>query len=114
MIQLEVEILARNLLKYCDLLNVKKKVLDLHQSEEQVRSVSNSMTVQVINQHHSPPAGLQSLSRIVEDAEIGNPVSLQEIGVLPQDQRKRYDYLEHVKQGLSMPIILLTYSHGNN
>ena len=31
-------------------------MLDLHQSEEQIRSISNSMTVQVINPCHSPPA----------------------------------------------------------
>lgn len=34
--------------------------------------------------------------------------------MLPRDQQKWYNYLEHVKQGLKMPIVLLTYSHDSN
>ena len=111
----EVELLARNLQKYCDLLNVKKhKMLSNQKCEEQIRSVGNSMTIQVITPHHSVPASVQVLSRIIEETVIDEPISLQEANVLPQDRRKRYDFMEHVKQGLRMPIVLVTYSPGSN
>ena len=114
-IKREVELLARNLQKYCDLLKVKKqKMFDHHQSEEQIRSVGNSMSIQVITPRHSPPASVQALSTIVEEVGIDEPISLQEANVLPQDRRKRYDFMEHVKQGWRMPIILVTYSPGSN
>ena len=81
----EVQLLAPNLQKYCELLKVKRqKMLVLHQTTEQIRSVGNSMTVQVTAPRHSPPISVQCLCEAVEEAGIDNPLSLQEVAVLPQ------------------------------
>lgn len=50
----------------------------------------------------------------VTDAGIDSPVSLQDADVLPEDRKRRYDYIESVKQGLDVPIMFLTHSSGEN
>ena len=107
----EVELLARGLQKYCDLLSCKRqRMLELHHSEEQVRTVANSMAVTFIAARHKSSINLQELSTTVETAGIDEVISLQDAGVLPSDRRRRYDYIEELKQGLKMPIVLVTYS----
>ena len=111
----EVEILARSFQKYYDYLNAKKqRTFANHHSQEQIRSVENSLTVQFIQQRHTVASPLQPLCSSIADAGLDSPVFLQDAGVLPVDRRRRYDYMENVKGGLDVPIILLTYSAGGS
>ena len=111
----EVEILARSLQKYCDYLNAKKqRTFANHHSQEQIRSIENSLTVQFVNQRHTVASSLQPLCTSVADAGLDSPLFLQDAGVLPHDRRRRYDFMESVKGGLDVPIILLTYSAGGS
>ena len=65
----EVELLARALQKYCDILKDKRqKMLVLNQSTEQVRTVGNSLSVQLISPRHTPVASLQGLSEALDKA----------------------------------------------
>ena len=72
------------------------------------------MSVQLISPCHTPTASLQGLSEALEEAGIDSPLSLQDSGLLPQERRKWYEYIEHIKQGLHMPVVLATYSPGSN
>ena len=111
----EVEILGRSLQKYCNTLNAKKpRTFAQHHSQQQVRSIENSLSVQFVQQQHTVPLSLHTLNRAVIDAGVGVPISLHDAGVLPQDRKPRYDYIESVKRGLGVPIILVTYSSGGN
>ena len=83
----------------------KQKMFVLHQSTEPVRTVANSLSVQLISPRHTPAACLQGLSETLKEAQNGSPVSLQDTGLLPQDRRRRYEYIEHVKQGFTMPVV---------
>ena len=111
----EVEILARSLQKYCDILEVKKqRTFANHHSQQQVRSLENSLSVQLIQQRHTVPHSLAPLCKQIIDAGIDTPVSLQDADVLPQDRKRRYEYIESVKRGLQVPVIFLTHSSGGN
>ena len=114
----KVEILARSFQKYCDYLNAKKqRTFANHHSPQQICSIENSLTVQFVQQRHTVASLLQPLCTSIADAGLDSPVFLQDAGVLPDDRRRRYDYMESVKGGLDVPIILVTYSaggtHGN-
>ena len=55
---------------------------------------------------------LQPLCASIADAGLDSLVFLQDAGVLPDDRRRRYDYMESVKGGVDIAIILVTCSAG--
>ena len=111
----EVEILARSLQKYSDILCVKKhRTFTNHHSQEQVRSIENSLSVQFLQQRHTVPSTLQSLCEEITYAGSDTPVLLQDTNMLPEDRKRRYEYMEALKNGLDVPIVLVTYSPGGN
>ena len=65
----EVEVLARMLQKYANIVSEKRlKMMELHSSPEQVRTIANSMTVQHLAARHTLEQCLQGLSSAVEEA----------------------------------------------
>ena len=109
----EVELLARMLQTYADVISEKRlKMLELHGSQEQVRTIANSMTVHYLAARHTLEQCLQDLLSSIEEAGPNVPVSLESF--LPSDRRRRYEYVEHVKTGMKMPTVLVTYSPGSN
>ena len=107
----EVEVLARMLQRYADIISEKRlKMMELHSSSEQVRTIANSMTVQHLAAHHTLDQCLQDLSSAVEEAGADVPVPLETF--LPTDRHRRYEYMEHVKAGMNLPTVLVTYSSG--
>ena len=70
--------------------------------------------MQLISPRHTPAACLQGLSETLKEAQIGSSVSPQDSGLLPQERQKRYKYIEHVKQGFTMPVVLAAYLPGSN
>lgn len=111
----EVKILVRSLQKYCDILIAKKqRTFANHHSQQQVRSIENSLTVQFVQQRHTIPSSIQPLRKAVADAGVDTPVSLQGAGVLIEDRKQTYDYIESAKRELDVPIVLVTYSSGGN
>ena len=111
----EVEILARSLQKYCDHLCAKKqRTFANHHSQEQVCSIENSLSVQFVQQQHTVSSTLQSLCEEIEWAGPDTPVSLQDMNMLPEYRKRRYEYIEAIKNGLNVPVILVTYSPGGN
>ena len=85
-------------------------MLVLHRSIEQVRTVGNSLSVQLICLRHTPVASLQGLSEALDEAGIDSPLSLQESGLLPQECRKRYEYIEQANKD-SVYLLYLQPTH---
>ena len=109
----EVEVLARMLQKYANIVSEKRlKMMELHSSPEQVRTIANSMTVQHLATRHTLEQCLKGLSSAVEEAGPDVPVPLEKF--LPSERHRRYEYMEHVKAGMNMPTVLVTYSPGRN
>ena len=86
--------------------------MELHSSSEQVRTIANSMTVQHLATRDTLDQCLQGLLSAIEEAGPDVPVSLENF--LPSDLRRRYEYMEHVKAGMNLPTVLVTYSPGGN
>ena len=108
-----MEVLARMLQRYADIISEKRlKMMELHSSSEQVRTIANSMTVQHLAARHTLDQCLQGLSSAIEEAGPNVPVCLENF--LPSDRRRRYEYTEHVKAGMNLPTVLVTYSPGGN
>ena len=104
---------ARMLQKYANIVSEKRlNMMELHSSPEQVRTIANSMTVQHFPAHHTLEQCLQGLSSAVEEAGPDVPVPIENL--LPSERRKRNEYVEHVKAGMNMPTVLVTYSPGGN
>ncbi len=81
----EVELLAKSLAKYADMLSSKRGAMSLvHSSQQPVRNVGNSMSVLYIAPRHSPSSDLAQISSAISDAESDVPVDLQEF--LPSDR----------------------------
>ena len=109
----EVELLAKSLAKYADMLSSKRVAMSLiHSSQQPVRNVGNSMSILYITPRHSPSSDLAQISSAISAADSYVPVDLQEF--LPSDRRRRFDRLESLKKGLDVPIVLVTYAPGSN
>ena len=80
-----------------------------HYSQQQVRLIKNSLSVQFGQQGHIVTLPLHTLNEAVIDAGSSVPVSLHDAGVLPQDCKRRYNYIESVEKGLGVPFILVMY-----
>ena len=62
----EVELLAKSLAKYADMLSSKRVAMSLvHSSQQPVRSVGNSMSVLYIAPRHSPSSDLAQISSTI-------------------------------------------------
>ena len=66
-----------------------------------------AFTVQFVQQRHTVASSLEPLCTAITNTGL-------DADVLSEDRRRRYDYMESVKRGLDVPIILVTYSAGGN
>ena len=68
MLKTEVEVFARMLQKYANI--VSEKRLELHSCPEQVRTIANSITAQHLARCHTLEQCLQGLSSAVGEASL--------------------------------------------
>ena len=100
LLKAKVEVLSRMLQRYADIISEKRlKMMELHSSSEQVRTIANSTTVQHLAAHYTLDQHLQGLSSAVEEAD---PVSLENFlptdRCRPTDHRRWYEYMERVNE----------------
>ena len=92
-LKVEVEILARSLVHYSELLSSKKeRIAELHTSPSPARDVGNSMTMQYIPRRVFISSVLTPLQDALSVLGMDTPLELDTF--LPHDRRKRYDYLQ--------------------
>ena len=100
-----VTVLAQSLSKYAEYLaNKRVRMQEIHTSSDTTRSVGENLTVCFTKARSSHPPYLQPVIDTVTAAGLQNPVELGPL--LPVDRRRRYDWLEAIRQG----VICASYS----
>ena len=108
-----VKVLAQSLSKYAEYLaNKRVRMQEIHTSSDTTRSVEENLTVCFTKARSSHPLYLQPVIDTVTAAGLQNPVELGPL--LPVDRRRRYDWLEAIRQGVSVPLIQVTYAPSSN
>ena len=107
--------LAQSLAGYADYLSSQNKIMkDLHARSNPVRQLSDSMSVKYIEPCRGVPIGrLEPLFGCLQEREDGEYLVLNEF--TPDQPRQTYEFIQCLERnGLPVPIMLLTYSSGNN
>lgn len=107
--------LAKNLAGYADYLSSQNKTMKaLHARTIPMRQISDSMSVKYIEPGRGVPIGrLENVIACLHEREDGEFVVLNEL--MPSQPRQRYEFIQCLERnGVSVPIMLLTYSSRNN
>lgn len=108
-----VDMLAGNIAQYCDYIKSQSKKMKLvHSSETSVGQVSDSLIVEVLKGSSTCFPCLNDLSTALQRMDTYYHLSVNEF--CPPEAQPRYRFLQQLKCGLNVPIVLLTYSPGNN
>ena len=111
----EVEQLVNSVSKYADSLEEhSKRMKSVHSSEEPVRKVSDCISYTIIASTctRKVPGSLESIDKIIKESLSYEPVHVNEH--CPNDAKHRYQFLQAMKGGLSIPVVHLMYKFGNN
>ena len=109
----DVEQLSRSLLSYADLLLDKRaRIQFIHSSNEVTRNVAEHLSVSYVDKCQRPSPIISSISNAITQIEPNTPLDLRPL--LPDDRRRRYEWIQTLKHGLDVPIIHLQYSPGSN
>ena len=79
----------------------------VHDSEEVVRSIGDSLTVWFTGVRLSPSPWTAPINEAVMAAGPDSPVERD--GLLPDDRRRKYDRIVEIKKGLRVPLVHVTY-----
>ncbi|KAL5496676.1 hypothetical protein EMCRGX_G013014 [Ephydatia muelleri] len=109
----DVEQLARSIASYADLLLDKRVRMEaIHSSTEPVRQISQNLTVMYTQSRVLAPAFLGPISELLKSLDPNAPIDLAKL--VPTDRRRRYEWVEALKQGLDIPLMHVTYAPGSN
>jgi len=107
------EELAKSLHDYADFLAAKTKYQKLHHASLQSSSsVSDSMNIVYLSPVPSVSSLLMPIDAFLKEKPTYEPVFVRDFA--PLDRRQRYSYLQELKKGLSVPVVLLTHTIGAN
>ena len=108
-----IEQLAGSLAEYGDYLGSQnKRAKEIHSSPVPVRQLSQSLSVTVIKNSGLCYPRYNDLVKLLSNLEPYQHISLT--GICPDQPRKRYRFLQDLKNGLNVSVVSLTYSPGNN
>lgn len=108
-----VERLAGSLAEYRDRLSSQnKKVKEMHSSLVPVRQLSESLSVSIIKKSGLSYPCYDKLLQILGNLEPYQHTCLSDI--TPDQSHERYMFISNLKSGLNIPVVMLTYSPGNN
>ncbi len=109
----EVEQLVNSVSKYSDSLGEHlKRMKEVHASDTPVRKLSDWVSYCFIDVARSVSSSLHSVDAIIQGYPSYQPLLVNEQS--PSDARRRYNFLQELKHGLSIPVVHLTYKAGNN
>ena len=83
----------------------------MHLSEMPIRQLSDSLSVEIIQKTSCIPC-FAELNAAIDNLDTYQHLCLSDF--LPSDAQPRYRFLQKIKCGLMKPVVLLTYSPGNN
>lgn len=70
------------------------------------------LSVSYIDKYHRLPPIMSPISDAIKQIEPNTPMNLRPL--LPDDRRRRYEWVQTLKHGLDVPIIHVQYSPGSN
>jgi len=109
----DISLLLNSITKYINGLEEhNKRMKFVHQSISPVREVSSSVSYCVVAASTSVHSQLKKIDNIVARSSPYEPIHLNNHS--PADARHRYNFLQVLKGGLSMPVVHLSYKTGNN
>ena len=110
----DMGLLAESVSDYATyLIDHNEKIKRLHLSIQPPRNVSDNLVFQFLPCIDSSHHILDRLSSKLQSKENYDFLVVEE--VCPSEPRKKYEYLEKLKSGLSnVRVAMLTYTHGNN
>lgn len=102
----DVEQLARSLASYADYLFDKRARMEvIHSSKEVARNIGDNLSVSYIDSCNHPSPIVSSISDVVDRLEPDTPMVIMTL--LPDDRRRRYEWIQVIRQGLCVPLILV-------
>ncbi len=108
-----VERLAGCLTEYSDKLSSQnKKVKKNHHLPVPVRQLSETLSVSIIKKSGMSYPCYDKLVQILSNLDSYEHTCLSNIS--PDQSRERYTFINNLKSGLNIPVVMLTYSPGNN
>ena len=109
----DVEQLSRSLASYADLLLDKRaRIQFIHSSKEVTRNIAEHLSVSYIDKYHRLSPIMSPISDAITRIEPNTPLDLRPL--LPDDRRRRYEWIQTLRRGLDVPIIHVQYSPGSN
>lgn len=108
--KVNVNALASAITKYVDGFEEhNKRMKNVHRSPSPIREVSSSFSYCLIPGYKGVHLHLSKVDEIVITSSPFEPNDHS-----PADARHRYNFLQSLKGGLSVPVVHLTYKAGNN
>ena len=114
-LHLQTRSLGQSLAGYADYLSSQNKIMKgVHVGSCPVRQLSESLSVKYIGSCHGETISrLVTLLECLQEREDGEYLELNEF--TPDQPRQRYKFIQCLERnGLPVPIMLLTYCSGNN
>ena len=113
MLKKDVEQLSRSLASYADhLLDKRARMQAVYSSQEMTRTIAENLSISYIGNCRQPSLVLSSISDQINHMQPNTPLDLRPL--LPSDRRRRYEWIQKLKDGLQMPIVHVRYSPGSN
>ena len=84
----------------------------LHGSLSPTRTVADNLSVEFLTPRRSLSSDIVVFQEKLERSGTNVAIEIDEL--LPSDHRKRYDFIQRLKNGLLLPAIFATYSAGSN
>lgn len=84
----------------------------MHNSPVPVRQLSESLSVSIIKKSGRSYPCYDKLVQILSNLEPYEHICLSDI--TPDQSHERYTFIYNFKSGLNIPVVMLTYSPGNN
>ena len=109
----DVEQLSRSLASYADhLLDKRTRMHSIYSSREMTRTIAENLSISYIENCRHPSLALSSISDQIDQMQPNTPLDLRPL--LPNDRRRRYEWIQKLKGGLQMLIVHVQYSPGSN
>ena len=110
----DVELLAKSLSDYARYLRDQNKKMKItHRSMVPVRSLADNLSFQILPISNLPSLELSKLEEVLCEKGMFEFVSIENV-ISHGDPRKKYEFMNTLKCGLSVRTAELTCCHGNN
>lgn len=106
-----VEELAGALAQYSDYpISQNKQMKEVHSSEHPVHQLSDSLSVETVKKSTVSYPCFSNLCERLNGLEPYQRICLTDF--CPEESRHRYEYIQKLKRGLNVPVVIVIFSQG--